>query len=371
VKERDDARNALANLKISPQQQSSNDGMDVEVSTSKIREEVKEKIIAKSQELSKERKAKKVPDDLPTAQQIKEYGVVSSNTIHKTTFPGVSSLDINSKNQDLIVTGGLDSNANVFNRAVGRVAATLSGHSKAVTDVLFHSFEDVLFTASKDKTVKVWRNKGEHDYQIVHNITTHDDEVVGVSLHPTGSYLASGSLDSSWAFHDIQSGNTLVQIKVDSPVSSLHFHPDGLLLGTGTEGSAIKIWDIKSQKNVATFEGHNKSVGSICFSENGYFLASAAGDNVKIWDLRKLKNLYSADLDEGVTVHAVDWDFSGTYLAVASNNIRVYLGKGLSPVATFSKHSKEVTDVKWGHSAHMLASTSLDRSLKVWGLKKT
>jgi pre-mRNA-processing factor 19 len=143
-----------------------------------------------------------------------------------------------------------------------------------------------------------------------------------------------------------------------------------LILGTGTEGSDVKIWDVKTQKNVATFEGHTGTVSSLSFSENGYYLATAAQNVVKLWDLRKLKNFHSLDLPSGHDVTAVDWDYSGTYLAVASEDIRVYIGKTLNHVGTFSKHSKTVTDVKWGQMANFLASCSMDRSLKVWGIKE-
>lgn len=43
-------------------------------------------------------------------------------------------------------------------------------------------------------------------------------------------------------------------------------------------------------QNVAKFEGHKGPVSGLCFSENGYYLATAADDGVKLWDLRKLKN---------------------------------------------------------------------------------
>ena len=36
--------------------------------------------------------------------------------------------------------------------------ATLEGHSKKVNRVLFHPEEDVIFSASADKTARIWRN---------------------------------------------------------------------------------------------------------------------------------------------------------------------------------------------------------------------
>jgi len=157
IKERDEARNALTNLKTHVPQ--AEDGMEVENSSSGISEAVKNKLTAKSQELSKERKNRKVPENLATVDEIKDYIPISTNNVHKSTPPGVTSVDIHLKNQDLIVSGGADTNAVIFNRSVGKVVATLSGHSKPINDVLFHSTEEVVFSASKDKTAKIWRNE--------------------------------------------------------------------------------------------------------------------------------------------------------------------------------------------------------------------
>ncbi len=46
---------------------------------------------------------------------------------------------------------------------------------------------------------------------------------------------------------------------------------------------------------MASLSAHTGPVHSMCFSENGYYLATAADDGVKLWDLRKLKNFQSLD----------------------------------------------------------------------------
>ena len=60
----------------------------------------------------------------------------------------------------------------------------------------------------------------------------------------------------------------------------------------------------------------------------GYYLATAADDScVKLWDLRKLKNFKTLQLDDGYEVRDLCFDSSGTYLAVAGSDVRVYLCK--------------------------------------------
>ena len=82
----------------------------------------------------------------------------------------------------------------------------------------------------------------------------------------------------------------------------------------------MRVWDMKSQKNVTVFEGHGEgSINGLCFSENGYHLASAGQDGVvKVWDLRKLKCVATLEGD-GAPVNGVTYDRSGKFLAAASS----------------------------------------------------
>jgi pre-mRNA-processing factor 19 len=256
----------------------------------------------------------------------------------------------------------------IFNKGTGKVAATLSGHKKKVTSVLFHPEKEMVFTASADKTARVWLASGG-DYATASQITCHKDEVTGLTLHATGEFFVTSSLDNSWGFHDIAAGTCLVQ-KYDDSVkkgfTSAMFHPDGLILATGTGDSKIRIWDIKEQNNVAAFEGHDNAVQTLAFSENGYYMASGDGSAVKLWDLRKLKNFQTIN----VPATSVSFDFSAQFLAAGhGDSVSVYNSKTWEVVTTFDKaHAGAVTDVAWSPSADFIASTSMDCTLKIFAL---
>ena len=116
--------------------------------------------------------------------------------------------------------------------------------------------------------------------------------------------------------------------------------------------------------------GHSGPIAALSFSENGDYLATAAEDSsVKLWDLRKLKNFKTIQLDEGYEVKDLCFDQSGTYLAVAGTDVRVYLCKQWETLKTFNDHTALAMGVRFGNHAQSIASVSMDRTLKIYGIE--
>jgi len=206
-------------------------------------------------------------------------------------------------------------------------------------------------------------------FESAHVIKAHKAEVTGISIQPSGEYVVSSSLDSTWAFHNIENGSTFHQVNVGEGIESIDFHKDGLLLGVGTS-KKVRIYDIiKTENSVAQFDGHSNSVVDLKFSENGFFVATASKDNtVKVWDLRRSTKgplVQSFDLP---SVSSVAFDLSGSYLAAGgANDIKIYsIGKTFETIGTLSGHTGQVTCLRWGEDAQWLVSSSLDRNLKFW-----
>ncbi|CAK7327314.1 unnamed protein product [Dovyalis caffra] len=281
--------------------------------------------------LSQQRKKRQIPPTLAPIGALERYTQLSSHPLHKTSKPGILSIDIQ-YSKDIIATGGVDATAVIFDRPSGQIVSTLSGHSKKVTSVKFVSEGDFFLTGSADKvntvkfvmdveaivgvesdvlalpptneTVRVWQGSEDGNYDCRHILKDHTAEVQAVTVHATNNYFVTASLDNTWCFYDLSSGLCMTQVADTSTTdgyTSAAFHPDGLILGTGTSEAVVKIWDVKSQANVAKFEGHVGPVTAISFSENGYFLATAAHDSVKLWDLRKLKNFRTLNLYDSDT----------------------------------------------------------------------
>ncbi|KAL2993681.1 hypothetical protein AAZX31_10G126700 [Glycine max] len=405
-KERDEARSVLAQAErqfpaSAPNAITANDPVlsngkraaedeDLAPGAKKIHPGISSSIISEltdcNASLSQQRKKRQIPATLAPVEALEAYTQISSHPFHKTNKQGIISLDIlYSKDhpflclQDLIATGGIDTNAVIFDRPSGQILATLSGHSKKVTSVKFVAQGESFLTASADKTVRLWQGSDDGNYNCRHILKDHTAEVQAVTVHATNNYFVTASLDGSWCFYELSSGTCLTQVYDTSGSSegytSAAFHPDGLILGTGTTESLVKIWDVKSQANVARFDGHAGPVTAISFSENGYFLATAAHDGVKLWDLRKLKNFRNfAPYDSETPTSSVEFDHSGSYLAVAGSDIRIYQVANVKSewncIKTFPDLSGtgKNTCVKFGSDSKYIAVGSMDRNLRIFGL---
>ncbi len=68
---------------------------------------------------------------------------------------------------------------------------TLAGHQRRIHDIAFSPDSQLLASASRDDTVKLWRQDGT----VVTTLRGHADSVFGLGFSPDGQFLASGSND--------------------------------------------------------------------------------------------------------------------------------------------------------------------------------
>ncbi|KAK9838127.1 hypothetical protein WJX81_002866 [Elliptochloris bilobata] len=334
---------------------------------------ITEDIIARMTEhstvLSKGRKKRAMSATLATAEEITGFGTLGCHPLHKTSKGGILAIDTSPGGDDLVATAGADGSVVLFDRAAGRVRSQLAAHAKRVTGVQFLGSDGALVSCSADRTVKLWSADAEGAFTAAAVFQDHSDEVTAVTVHATGDYIVTASLDRTWAFYDLQAQICLTQVSdpaVEGGLTSAEFHPDGLILGTGTADALVRIWEVRQQKNVAKFEGHKGPVTSLSFSENGYFLATAAADGVKLWDLRKLKNFRTLEMAGA----AVAFDHSGLYLAAGGADVRVMgVKQDWSALAQFADLPKKgVLAVKLGADARTLFVGAADHNLRVYGI---
>mmetsp|Transcript_127206 Transcript_127206/g.284460 ORF Transcript_127206/g.284460 Transcript_127206/m.284460 type:complete len:500 (+) Transcript_127206:89-1588(+) len=327
--------------------------------------------------LSRTRKKRDFPGLAPVAD-VQKLTCSGSHPIHQSTAPGILCLDIHKTDDNRIVTGGVDNQVILFDAAKEKLAQKLLGHSKKVVSVLLHPTKEVVLSASQDATARVWVCNDAADWKQAYTcnsvVRKHKAEVSDLSIHPTGDYFATSSLDKSWGLHDLATGRCVRHVQeLGCAYDCMKFHPDGLILAGGGKDNTVAVWDIKDQVTVATLTGHEGEITALSFSENGYYLASASKDGtVKLWDLRKPLNIQTLKAGDGVPANAVRFDSTGQYLSVGAGSVQVYNFKtksSLESTIELKDHTAAVMGVCFGSHAKTLASVSMDRSLRLYKIQ--
>ena len=72
-------------------------------------------------------------------------------------------------------------------------------------------------------------------------------------------------------------------------------------------------------------------------------------------------------MDDNYKVNTLSFDNYGQYLAIGGTDLRVVKAKDGSPIVTFANEKAQITGVHWRPLAHGLMSSSLDRSIRIYG----
>lgn len=206
----------------------------------------------------------------------------------------------------LVSAGAEDAQVVSSNVRTGELQRSLLGHESAVTRVDVHRVTGLLASASRDKSIRLWKS-GAKD--AVHILRGHELSVSAISFSEDGAQLVSGSRDTSVSIWDLErSAQVMKALKAQNVVTCIKWLPSATSSASpstaasakqsvflqGAEDLCVRLWDTRSGslKEVNRLEGYVYFPLDIDVSDDGrYALTSSKGFNsvgceVRLWDLR-------------------------------------------------------------------------------------
>lgn len=263
-----------------------------------------------------------------------------------------------------------------------KLVTSVKSDSWAFQALTFSEDGKYFATASLDYKVKLWQ---ANNCQLVKTFEGHSWFVYGVALSADGKRIASAS---SGGIEETDPGQVKVwDVATGSEVFDLKGHKkdalcvayskDGKYLASGSVDKNIIIWNAETGSKVREIRAHAYAVTGLAFSPDGKYLASCSKDkSVKVWEVES--GVSRGAFYTPSEINSVSYSRNGKYIAAGleNSNVKVWLVTERDGyiaervLRTFTEHKEAVTGVDFTPDSQYVISSSKDKTMKLWSIKK-
>lgn len=223
------------------------------------------------------------------------------------------------------------------------------------------------------------------------SLSSKNDEINSIDTTPNGDFLVSGGDDGYVEIWDLNSYKLIHRLQSSSKdIFAVAFSADGKKIASGGAEKVIDIWDRVSGEQLARLEGHQGSITNLAFIDFNRKIVSTAKDKqTKIWDVNKKRAIYgylTPSNEYGKIKKAKSFDdytiSALTEVEVAEGNSRRRNGPPVwkytlkfkdnqgNTLQEFNPHRGVITDIAVAQNRSYMASSSKDRTIRLWDLEK-
>lgn len=235
----------------------------------------------------------------------------------------------------------------------------------------FHQNSSLLIVGFNTGVFGLWELPS---FTNLHTLSISQEKVTSVDINPSGEWLAFGArkLGQLLVWEWQSESYVLKQQGHFSDMNAVAYAPDGQLVATGGDDGKVKLWNLSSGFCTVTFSDHTSAISQVEFAKQGRILFSASLDGtVRAYDLIRYRNFKTFTSPTPTQFSSMTVDDSGEVLAAGSiDSFEIFLwsvqtGKLMD---VMSGHQGPVSGLSFGPGGAQLASSSWDRTIRVWDI---
>jgi WD40 repeat protein/two-component sensor histidine kinase len=236
---------------------------------------------------------------------------------------------------------GFDSDVTLWRTHFDRPVRRLHGHAASVCALAFVPGVDLLASAARDGTIKLWDVRHETCLRTL----TNQVSVQTLAFMPRARALVAGRADGTVELLETNALGLLRQWPAhDQPVQSLAVSGDGSWLATAAADGTVVIWDSASGREVRRFSGATSQYLPLAFYPGEPVLAFAQTDEMMVH-----ANVQTGEvLFQRVLFPDGEWlawnPAKAVYMSSprGDDHVRVRFGDQLTPVYPLSLYRREL-----------------------------
>ncbi len=274
----------------------------------------------------------------------------------------VSSIAI-APNGKMIASGSVDLTVKIWDTATKECLASMEGHDGEVKALAFSPDGKFLASGEMYKKVKIWDTATHKETTMYTDI---EGAVTGLVYSVDGKRLFGSSKDSFARVWTIGSLADAKKLAHSYPVNGIAISPDGKLLATMDDGGNVSLWNTTTLLKSKTLK-HSTEGRGVAFSADGKLLVSVGDDKLKLWDVATGTEKAGIKAEANTATFTPD---GATIVVGTQDNLVLYLNAAdLGLKFKSDKHERPVTGVVITPDGKTAFTSSMDYTLRVWGIK--
>ncbi len=281
-----------------------------------------------------------------------------------------------------VFTAGRDRVIKVWDALSGVEQQRLAGHTGWVTGLAVSAQGNLLASCSTDRRLRLWALPSGDPLAV---LVGHTDGLTACALSPDGRLAVSASLDGAlrvWRTDDHGLVHTLARVWEEdaagrivpanrqghwSAVQACDISPDGQLLASASSDQTLILWSLADGVALRLLAGHQAGVAGCRFSPDGRWLASAGSDRtIRVWDVKTGEAIQV--LNCHASACAVVWATPGLRVwgALLDGSLVAWDLESGQPSDEWGGHTGAVSACAVSADGRLLVSAAADGSVRLW-----